>query len=88
MISTDGRAHALTLSLALRASLVRQDPRERPSSAEVVKTTEILIREELKRLEDRDVASSCDDASSVFGRWSSVELSSAGTGAGLSRNLD
>jgi len=65
-----------------------QDARDRPSCAEVVKTTEILIREELKRLEDGDAASSRDDASSAFGRWSSVELSSAGTGAGLSRNLD
>ena len=69
-----------------------QEPRERPSCAEVVKTTEILIRGELKRLEERDPSSSCD-ASTVrmsFGRWSSMELSSAGTGAGrdLSRNLD
>ena len=69
-----------------------QSPKDRPSCAEIVKTTEILIREELKRLEDRESSSGCDVSTvrSSLGRWSSVELSSVGTGTGhnLFRNLD
>ena len=69
-----------------------QSPKDRPSCAEIVKTTEILIREELKRLVDRESSSGCDVSTvrSSLGRWSSVELSSVGTGTGhnLFRNLD
>jgi serine/threonine protein kinase len=63
-----------------------QSPKDRPSCAEVVKTTEILIREELKRLEDRGASSSCEIGSvrSSLGRWSSAGLSSVGTGYNFS----